>query len=288
MARRGAPYARLIPMQDGSLALDSSYDPGLVAALKAAVPYSDRRWNPDERMWRVSPQHGVTVAMLANQYLGVDVQLPATAAVASAPETRLIRLEYLGAAKDRGNGETVAFGYVGGDWSVMFPVTVLKRWFELDVTEEPNRPGQALTLFATLGLRQTADAAAVKTAYRRLARQWHPDVCKEPDAAEQFMRIQHAYDVLSDATMRARYEAGLALEASMGSDQRGAFSQLTLNINVWRAPLRCGWLLVEGIPTLGRFSVNRIVQWEDITDAEGRVMTSYWPAGAEMFVSEYL
>lgn len=285
MARHGSPHARLIPLRDGSLALDSSYDPGLVAALKASVPYADRRWNPDDKTWRIAPQHAATVASLAAQYLGVDVQLPAAVVPTPTPETRLVRLEYLGAAKDRGNGETVAFGYVDGGWSVMFPVTVLKRWFEVDATEEPNRPGQALTLFAVLGLKRSADGAAVKTAYRRLARQWHPDVCKEPDATEQFIRIQYAYDVLSNPQLRARYEAGLVLEQSTASMQG---TQLTLSMDVWRAPLRCGWLLVEGIPTLGRFSVTRIVQWEDITDAEGRVMTSYWPAGAEMFVSEYL
>ncbi len=287
MARHGGPHARLIPMQDGSLALDSSYDPGLVAALKAAVPYSDRRWNPDEKMWRIGAQHGATVASLAAQYLGVDVQLPAAVVPTPTTETRLVRLEYLGAAKDRGNGETVAFGYVGGDWSVMFPVTVLKRWFEVDTPPDTEqRPGQALTLFATLGLKRSADGAAVKTAYRRLARQWHPDVCKEPDAHEQFLRIQYAYDVLSNPQLRARYEAGLVLEQStVGNPQA---TQLTLSMDVWRAPLRCGWLLVEGTPTVGRFAVTRIVQWEDITDTEGRVMTSYWPAGAEMFVSEYL
>ncbi len=286
MKRHGAPYAKLIPMRDGSLALDSSYDPGLVAALKSVVPYSDRRWSPDDKTWRIAPQHGATVAMLANQYLGVAVQLPTAAASTPATETRLIRLEYLGAAKDRGNGEEVAFGYVDGDWSVMFPLAVLKRWFEVDIDTEQRRPGQEITLFAVLGLKQSADGAAVKSAYRRLARQWHPDVCKEPDAHEQFLRIQYAYDVLNNPQLRARYEAGLVLEqATVGNPQA---TQLTLSMDVWRAPLRCGWLLVEGTPALGRFSVSRIVQWEDITDAEGRVMTSYWPAGAEMFVSEYL
>jgi len=139
-----------------------------------------------------------------------------------------------------------------------------------------------------LGLKRDTEQDAIKRAYRRLARQWHPDVCQEPDAAEQFMRIQHAYEVLSDPRLRARYEAGLALEASIGRSGDNTWSLLSASAPVWRAPLRCGWVLAEGYDALGRFTVARIVQWEDIVDGQGRVMTSFWPAGADHFQVQFL
>ncbi|MEB3201045.1 MAG: molecular chaperone DnaJ [Synechococcaceae cyanobacterium] len=64
-----------------------------------------------------------------------------------------------------------------------------------------------------LGVARDADADTLKRAYRRLARQYHPDVNKEPGAEDRFKEIGRAYEVLSDPQTRARYdqfgEAGL-------------------------------------------------------------------------------
>ena len=58
-----------------------------------------------------------------------------------------------------------------------------------------------------LGVSKKADAAEVKKAHRKLARKFHPDVNKDdPRAAERFQEVQEAYDVLSDADKRARYD----------------------------------------------------------------------------------
>jgi len=51
-----------------------------------------------------------------------------------------------------------------------------------------------------------ADDNAIKGAYRRLARQYHPDVNKAADAEERFKEINEAYEVLSDADRRAAYD----------------------------------------------------------------------------------
>lgn len=61
--------------------------------------------------------------------------------------------------------------------------------------------------FTTLGVSRNADADELKRAYRRLARKYHPDVSKEPDAEEKFKRVQEAYDVLKDPDKRELYEA---------------------------------------------------------------------------------
>jgi curved DNA-binding protein len=60
--------------------------------------------------------------------------------------------------------------------------------------------------YALLGVPRTADQAAIKAAYRALARQLHPDVNKDPAAAERFKRVNEAHAVLSDPEKRAKYD----------------------------------------------------------------------------------
>ena len=57
-----------------------------------------------------------------------------------------------------------------------------------------------------LGIGRNASDDEIKAAFRKLARQYHPDVNKEPDAEEKFKEINEAYGVLSDADKRARYD----------------------------------------------------------------------------------
>ena len=57
-----------------------------------------------------------------------------------------------------------------------------------------------------LGVNRNASDDEIKSAFRKLARQYHPDVNKEPDAEEKFKEINEAYGVLSDADKRARYD----------------------------------------------------------------------------------
>ncbi len=60
--------------------------------------------------------------------------------------------------------------------------------------------------YEVLGVSRGADEREVKTAFRRLARQYHPDVSQEADAEEKFKEINEAYEVLSDEEKRARYD----------------------------------------------------------------------------------
>jgi molecular chaperone DnaJ len=60
--------------------------------------------------------------------------------------------------------------------------------------------------YEILGLQKNASTEEIKAAFRKLARQYHPDVSKEPDAEEKFKEINEAYGVLSDPQKRARYD----------------------------------------------------------------------------------
>jgi DnaJ-class molecular chaperone len=60
--------------------------------------------------------------------------------------------------------------------------------------------------YQTLGLSRTASEKEIKSAYRRLARQYHPDVNKDPKATDRFKVINEAYEVLSDPKKRSKYD----------------------------------------------------------------------------------
>jgi molecular chaperone DnaJ len=80
--------------------------------------------------------------------------------------------------------------------------------------------------YEVLGVSRDAAAEELKRAYRRLARQYHPDINKEADAEERFKEINEAYEVLSDQEKRARYDrfghAGVQ-DAGMGGAGFGGF-----------------------------------------------------------------
>lgn len=60
--------------------------------------------------------------------------------------------------------------------------------------------------YATLGVEPSAGEAEIKTAYRRLARKYHPDVSQEPGAEERFKAVNEAYEALRDPNKRAAYD----------------------------------------------------------------------------------
>ncbi len=60
--------------------------------------------------------------------------------------------------------------------------------------------------YEVLGLKKNATKDEIKSAYRRLAKTYHPDINKSPDAPEKFKEVQEAYDVLYDDTKRAQYD----------------------------------------------------------------------------------
>ena len=276
---------------NGSLLLRTPYSAALVADLKSLVPASERKWDGTQKAWAVAPEHAALLVDLVRRHCRETVTIPSLPTLTARRETRVLEVRYVGACKDRGDGNRTAFGWSNGEWAVIFTEQALRDWFADQAT-----PGEQATLYAVLGLQQTALPADIKPAFRRLAKQWHPDVCKEPGAADVFRKVNHAYEVLSDPNMRQRYDAGLKLQAladssrqhgpvwaAIGDPRTSGLAALLPDGQGYRSPLRCGILIVEGVEKMGRFIVSKIEAWEDITDRQGRVLVVSWPAGATKF-----
>ncbi|MEZ0396812.1 MAG: J domain-containing protein [Anaerolineales bacterium] len=251
--------------KNGALEIRTPYNPQFVALIKS-LPSSARRFDSASKAWQVDTQYADKVREWILECYGEDVGTINISSSKSQLEMRVCDVWYLGRAKPAGD-ESQAMGMnARREWVFVFPERVLREWFEGD-----SRYTNTATLYGVLGIHRTADDEEIKSAYRRMVKQWHPDVCKEPNAQEMFIKIREAYELLSNPTRRAKYDAGLVLEATVSKDH--------VSSGYYRAPLRCGYILAEGYERLGRFIVAKILKWEDIVSDQG-VLVASWPTWA--------
>ncbi|MGX3010711.1 DnaJ C-terminal domain-containing protein [Helicobacter sp. 23-1044] len=86
------------------------------------------------------------------------------------------------------------------------------------------------SLYTTLGVAQNASQDEIKKAYRKLARQYHPDINKAKDAEEKFKEINAAYEILSDEKKRAQYDR--FGDSMFGGQNFSDFARSNQNINL--------------------------------------------------------
>lgn len=86
-------------------------------------------------------------------------------------------------------------------------------------------------LYELLGVPRSASADDIKKAYRKLAKQFHPDTNKDPSAADKFKELSAAYEILSDPDKRARYDrfglAGVDPQTMGGMGGMGGFTDIS-------------------------------------------------------------
>jgi molecular chaperone DnaJ len=84
--------------------------------------------------------------------------------------------------------------------------------------------------YEVLGVQRNATKSEIKSAFRKLARQYHPDVSDAPDAEAKFKELGEAYEILSDDTKRARYDqfghAGVNANGFGGTAGFGGFEDI--------------------------------------------------------------
>lgn len=268
------------------LILRTPYDAGLVQDLKDSIPLHGRAWNKEKRVWEIAYVYGQDAIDVVRHNLGENLIMPKQK-IDSQPKTeiKLLKLEYLGAAKEREDGSIIALGFCGSQWSIVFSLKVLREWFEGN-DDTPLNPTTAPSLYAILGVSKTATDKEIRKAHRIAARTWHPDINDDQDAPKQFMRVQEAYEVLKDDQQRRKYDAiNWMLAQNKQPTAQTDFS--SIQSSVWRPPKRCGWITVEGQKTLGRFIVSHILQWDEITEA-GMIMVSFWEKGKDKFSVDWL
>lgn len=231
--------------------------------------------------WNIHPDAIQDVLQHIEDIFGERPELPELEPI-NAKQKYGFQLDYVGIPKERqGQAGKTALGLSNGQWRVVFSEDVLKGWFEQCQSERDQNE----TLFSLLLVKESATDQEIKSGYRRLARQWHPDVCKEENAAEMFRKIEEAHRVLIDPLKRKKYQAGLYLERSrngQGDYRRDYYHDTFI------PPLRCGNLTVTGSVSVGRLRVTEILSWTDCVNEQGQTMVSSWSKEREAVVIEWV
>lgn len=74
--------------------------------------------------------------------------------------------------------------------------------------------------YSILGVSRTAEPFIIDAAYKAMSRQWHPDVCKKPQAKEKFQEISEAYSILKNPVNRRAYDKALRQEDRAFKEQK--------------------------------------------------------------------
>lgn len=283
-----APEIKITQHGQGYL-LQFEKDHQMINLIKNTLPSRYRSFTTDPIGWLVHPDSLEILLRAIEDLYEVKILRPGPIILNVEPQTKIFRLEYVGSCKERGEGKKSAYGTVGGkQWAVEFPEEVLKTFFAGKVALKPD---QELTFYQILLIGEDAKADEIKSSYRRLARQWHPDLCKEPEASEKFREIDEAYKLLSDPLKRNKYNAGLYFqrkaeerENSHYTDRRGKTRKWKNNSPIgYRAPFTSGEVTVKGIQAIGKFLVEEILHWDDLKDSNGRVAVSSWRKGEDSY-----
>lgn len=247
-------------VQQGSTAFVlTPYDPGFVAELKLCVPASSRKWNPETKAWTVESRYIPDVKRLMLKAFGqADVLNQETFTQSKAQRYDRYLIEYVARVKDDG----YALCWAKDGFTVRVSEKVLREFFELGMPVEVETKSVPSDYYQVLGIKVSATPDEVKTAWRRGVMTWHPDRCHEPDAQDWFQAVQEAYQVLSNQTLRPKYDAGRKLDQLAHKEER--HQKKVMDTYGYTPPVRCGLLTFEGVQGV-YLEITKILKWDDDT-----------------------
>lgn len=244
--------------------IQTRYDPALTETIKR-LPAWARGWNKEQKWWEIAPVLAPAVAEWLSAATGRPIAPPPPDAY-TPPKPVTIRALYV--AKVKGEDDWAAAHVMDEHrhWSAALWGPAVRQWFGA-------ASAAPATLYSLIGVAETATTDEIERAIKRALRQWHPDVCREPDAADRTRAILEARAILTVPALRARYNAGLAAErltrGSGGITRAGEY----------RPPLRSGIICGRGYTVVEKHVLVEITQWEDLTDAHGRTAVVSFPTG---------
>jgi hypothetical protein len=264
----------------------SSYDAGLVQSLKYEIPANMRRWNPDKKCWLIDDSQLPFLKQIVQDHFGIALRIEhMPKQTAKLPSTRLIRVEYIGQIKDRGNGELSAYGAVlsqkfnsGLEWPYVFSELTLKKWF---LGNNAKDTVNTSTYYTVLSLKQNTPQNEIKKAWRKMAKRYHPDINSDDDATKMMQMVNDAYNILRNPQKRKKYDAGLKLQSSLTASNR------LIKGSDFTIPVRCGMILAKGHDRVGRFVIDEILEWTDIVE-NGRSLVTSWDLNTNSLRREWV
>jgi len=152
--------------------------------------------------------------------------------------------------------------------------------------------------YEILGVSDNANADEIKSSYRKLARQYHPDVAKTKDAEEKFKEVNRAYETLSDSLKRADYDQFLHKETYVKTESAKAETVLDKSL-ISAAFLRIGAYII--FVAAIAFALEWFTWWLGFADLKpfswkvflpglitGALLGGFWGADANFKVETFL
>jgi hypothetical protein len=261
--RSSTPKNISVTAESGGLKVNTPYSQQFVEELKLTIPATSRKWDPTAKAWMVSRAYADQLKQIIDRAYGCDVVMPTVIAANEASFETTFQADYVANSKNEASSV-----HCNGGWNAKIPEKILRFWFKQADASAPA------TLYGVLGVDKSASDLEIKKAYKRAARQWHPDVCKEDHAQEMFLAVKNAYNILSSPDGRNKYNAGLMFEQMAKTGGNGR--QYQTRYSTFTPMLRCGKLTVKAKRELGVLIVEEILAWEDIENETGQIMVSFW------------